>query len=89
MKTQPHRNTGKHRELAHSPHWRRHPRYPSLSGDFEPFFPGNRSPRRRIPTKTRMSGSSTIENNSPQIPYVRVFALLAIIAIIAALLANA
>lgn len=70
----------------HSPAVIPHRRYPSLSDDGQPFFPRSRPPRRSATESATATSAS--EGNRSRIPYVRVFSLLAIIAIIAALVAN-
>ena len=102
MKTQPNRNRRANRAVPGSPPVRSsglrsayaenpytpritpYPRYPSLAGDFEA-----RSERSRenlyTTTKSAASSSNSVHW---EIPYVRILALLLIIAIIVALAAN-
>ena len=100
MKTQAYQNSRKESNVRRSPpanrspgkltsekHWSppviTHRRYPSLYQDFEPLFPRNRASR-----STTDSNAASLRHNW-RFPYVRVFAILLIIAIIAALAANA
>ena len=100
MKTQAYLNSRKESNLRPSPranrspgkltaekHWSppviTHRRYPSLYQDFEPLFPRNRASR-----STTDSNAASLRHNW-RFPYVRVFAILLIVAIIAALAANA
>lgn len=63
-----------------------HRRYPSLSDDGQPWFP--RAPWSRQP-KNETSTNSSLEENRSQFSYIRLIALLGILAIIALLVANA
>ncbi|HTO04316.1 MAG TPA: hypothetical protein VL069_11470 [Opitutus sp.] len=60
-----------------------HRRYPSLYGEFEPLSPRSR------PTRSATSTKLSSDRADWNFPYVRVFALLLIIAIIAALATQA
>ena len=59
-----------------------HRRYPSLYQDFEPLF------QRKRTTSLASSADKLSDRRDWKFPYVRVFALLVIVAIIAALAAN-
>lgn len=59
-----------------------HRRYPSFYEDVEPLFPRNR------PSGSTTTANIPTERHDWQFPYIRVFAILLIIAIIAALAAK-
>ena len=89
MKTYPYRNSINHSPLGRSPHWRPHPRYPSLYEDFEPFFRRNRRSRKPVSTDSALAGNTPVESHHRTFPIVRVIAALAIIVIMLALMAFA
>ena len=92
MKTQPHLNTRTDRRTNGDIRWLpppiQHRRYPSAYEDFEPLRQRNRPTRRITEENPTNAGYTEVESNLMEFPYVRVFALLAIVAIMAALAAT-
>lgn len=86
--THPNRNTNDHSHLSRSPYKRPSARYPSLYEDFEPYFRRNRDkPMRASASSAFTTDNNTYPRNIPRSHNIRLFALLAIVAIIVGLMA--
>jgi hypothetical protein len=82
------RERGMHAVNARPPPAVPYRRYPSLSDDGQPYFPRLRRARRSTNEDMTAASSANESDHSPFFS-VRAFALLAIVIIIAALVANA